>query len=61
MNLVELTRYTNDGKRAETYLMAQGILKTFNECPYFHGTRFNRIRRFKSKYYSCNRKWKSVH
>jgi len=35
MNLVELTRYTNDEERAEIYLREQEILKTFEDCPYW--------------------------
>ena len=57
MNLVELTQYTSDEERAEEYLRQQGILKTFPDCPYCHGTRINRVRRAKYKCYSCNREW----
>ena len=57
MNLVELTKYTSDEECAEEYLRQQGILKTFPDCPYCHGTRINRVRRAKYKCYSCNREW----
>jgi len=57
MNLVELTRHTNDEESAETYLRKQGILKTFEDCPHCHSTRINRVRRAKYKCYSCNREW----
>ena len=57
MNLVELTRYTNNEESAEGYLREQGILKTYEECPYCGSKRFNRVRRFKYKCYSCNREW----
>ena len=43
MNLVELTKYTSDEECAEEYLRQQGILKTFPDCPYCHGTRINRV------------------
>jgi len=57
MNLLELTRYTNDEESAEAYLREQGILKTYEECPYCGSKRFNRVRRFKYKCYSCHREW----
>jgi len=57
MNLVELTQYTNNEESAEAYLREQGILKTFEECPYCGSKRFNRVRRFKYKCYSCHREW----
>jgi len=57
MNLVELTRYTNDKESSETYLREQGILKTYEDCPYCHSTRINRVRRAKYKCYSCSREW----
>ena len=57
MNLVELTQYTNDEESAEGYLRAQGILKTYEECPHCGSKRINRVRRFKYKCYSCNREW----
>ena len=41
MNLVELTQYTNDEESAEGYLRAQGILKTYEECPHCGSKRIN--------------------
>lgn len=57
MNLVELTRHTNNEESAETYLRDQGILKIFEECPYCQSKRINRVRRFKYKCYFCHREW----
>ena len=57
MTLVELTRYMNDKESAETYLIEQGILKPFEECPNNQCKRYNLLRRVKYKRYSCNRGW----
>ncbi len=57
MNLVELTHDTNDGENAEAFLREHRILKTSGECPYCGSRRFNRVRRFEYKCYSCHREW----
>ena len=57
MNLVELQQYTADEEKAEGYLRSQGILRTYDRCPFCEGTKMGRIRRAKIKCYSCRKEW----
>lgn len=57
MNLVELTQYTNDEERAEHYLRGTWYPQDIRGMPTLWSKRFNRVRRFKYKCYSCNREW----
>ena len=47
MNLVELAQYTTIDEKMGEYLRKLGVLKIYRGCPYYQGTRINRVRRFK--------------
>lgn len=57
MNLIELQQYTVDEEKAEEYLRDQGILRTYDHCPFCQGTRIGRIRRSKFRCYGCRKDW----
>ena len=57
MNLIELQQYTVDEEKAEDYLRDQGILRTYDHCPFCQGTRIGRIRRSKFRCYGCRKDW----
>lgn len=57
MNLIELQQYTTNEEKAEEYLRSQGILRTYDQCPFCQGNRIGRIRRNKYKCYTCRKEW----
>lgn len=57
MNLVDLQQYIADEERAEEYLRSQGILRTYDRCPWCASTSIGRIRRTKIRCYSCRKEW----
>jgi len=57
MNLIELQQYTRNEEKAEEFLRAQGILRTYDHCPFCESTRIGRIRRSKFRCYECRKDW----
>jgi transposase len=57
MNLIELQQYTISENKSEEFLIAQGILKQFDQCPYCESTRIGRVRGGKHKCYNCRKEW----
>lgn len=57
MNLSELAQYISDEDKAERVLREIGILKRYTTCPFCGENNIGRVRRFKFKYYCCNKEW----
>jgi transposase len=57
MNLIELQQYTISEDKSEEFLIAKGILKQFDQCPYCESVRIGRVRRSKHKCYNCRKEW----
>lgn len=57
MNLLELSKYLLDEEAAEQYLLDNGILKNFVECPYCQSKSIGKIRRGRMKCYKCKKEW----
>lgn len=57
MNLSELAQYIGDEEKAEQALIEQGILRRYDECPFWGEGRIGRVRRAKYKCYRYNKEW----
>lgn len=59
MDLVTLAEAITDEQKAEDFLRARGILKTFTQCPYCGNIHFGKVRRNFFKCYRCKKEWSS--
>lgn len=57
MNLIELSKYLNDEELAEKYLLENGILKTWTNCPHCNSDKLGKISRGRIKCYKCKKEW----
>ncbi len=56
MDLIILAEVIRDEQKAEDFLRAKGILKTFTQCPYCGNIHFGKVRRNFFQCYRC-KKW----
>lgn len=57
MNLIELSKYLQDEALAEKYLLDNGILKTWTQCPNCNSEKLGKISRGRIKCYKCKKEW----
>jgi len=57
VNLIELSKYLEDEALAEKYLLENGILKTWTNCPHCNSDKLGRISRGRIKCYKCKKEW----
>jgi transposase len=57
MNLSELVKVLSSEEKAEEFLRAKGILKTFENCPFCKSGSIGKVRRNFYKCYGCRREW----